>query len=796
MIRNNVYDLGMQIIPYYSSFLRAKSQRIPIQWEGELSTGGYISPYGHDFASNPYLAYGDFLQSINTTDISRAVTGQAPEGVTDIGKSDLVTGQKTGIEGVRPGVNAMETGIRYLNFNGSLSILESLVKGYRFSKGLSYLARDASPYGSATLPLAIPAGEGVVKGLPGQEPPPKNGKPDSAKNATKIDIPGILNKARGNFPYRAELIQENHVKEDFFESYDFVYQSDDPPPVSQYLQLHKKKKVVNYQTRSVDYRVFVVADTKNNRVVQLEPSSNVVTTVLGDLKAPASAEQLDSQAYLVCERGGNRVGIFISNEPLWSCPRAEKPNPLTLLSGPEYATATDAGTIIIRDVGKHRVFEIDPRNDQILWSFDKLKYPVMAQSTPKGTVLITDRDADRVLEIDTTGKVLWSFDSLKKPRSAMSTAGVTIIADSGNRRVVHVNAQGQVVRSIGPIHEVKTNPTTGKLETNDIALDQLAFAARFSGVDYLINGDLIYSVTPPPGPGEIGVADTVTGRWGEKDLSGPERFTIASAKATVKKEIVTYEDDPFYVWKDTVKIIKKPKTTIYVDKPGGGIKLDPKYREDAPWAGATANYTPGGPLARAHGLYTSGVSTNMDRLRIYVNGGNQNADDNDPMVLARAYGSLMRNKLIRKSLTAHDYTIKRRCRPQDAWERCWDTFIACAITEKGKFVDLDFLGKEITANTFDLDATFQEMQARYKDKPETLQNDFGDYRGIDSPFAQAMLLRQLHRQNGMVVINHAITFARGGTTADGLNIPQGAASTRPRCSLSIRNRKRPSRYSV
>ena len=49
------------------------------------------------------------------------MTGQAPEGVTDIGKSDLVTGQKTGIEGVRPGVNAMETGIWYLNFNGSLA---------------------------------------------------------------------------------------------------------------------------------------------------------------------------------------------------------------------------------------------------------------------------------------------------------------------------------------------------------------------------------------------------------------------------------------------------------------------------------------------------------------------------------------------------------------------------------------------------------------------------------------------------------------------------------------------------
>src|SRR5581483_7182849 len=104
-----------------------------------------------------------------------------------------------------------------------------------------------------------------------------------------------------------------------------------------------------------------------------------------------------------------------------------------------------------------------------------------------------------------------------------------------------------------------------------------------------------------------------------------------------------------------------------------------KYREEFPAVGATANWAPGHRLAFQHGLFSAGVAENMKRLRIYVDGGNANADDNDPHVLARAYGALLRNKLIRSSLTAHDYARKSRTRPQDAWERGWDTFIACAI---------------------------------------------------------------------------------------------------------------------
>src|SRR5439155_13816125 len=50
--KNNAFDVGTQFVPYYSNYMRDKSRRIPIPWEGELSTGGLISPYGQDFAAN------------------------------------------------------------------------------------------------------------------------------------------------------------------------------------------------------------------------------------------------------------------------------------------------------------------------------------------------------------------------------------------------------------------------------------------------------------------------------------------------------------------------------------------------------------------------------------------------------------------------------------------------------------------------------------------------------------------------------------------------------------------------
>src|SRR5581483_9227175 len=181
--KDNVYNVGTQVIPYYSAYMKAKSRRIPIPWEGELSTGGYISPYGHDFAANPYLATGDFLKSINSLDIQQSLASQ---------------GQEAPVEGVIPGVNAMESGVWHLNFNGSLTILESLVKGYRFSKTLRYLAKDASPYESATLPLQYP------KDLVTVGKPPANTV--ETGDGTKIDVTGPVNKVtNGNFPFRIEL---------------------------------------------------------------------------------------------------------------------------------------------------------------------------------------------------------------------------------------------------------------------------------------------------------------------------------------------------------------------------------------------------------------------------------------------------------------------------------------------------------------------------------------------------------------------------------------------------------------
>jgi flagellar hook assembly protein FlgD len=677
----------------------------------------------------------------------------------------------TGIPDVKPGINAMDGGIRHANFNGGLAILGTLVKCHRFSKQLAYLAKDGGVYQSAQVPLAFERGKPITGKPPEIVTTPEGLNVDvSTKNVQKV--------AKTNFPFRAEVIREVHIKERFYEEHEIVYRSDRPPPVAEYIQRTKQVTETRTITKKIPVTLFVVADTKNNRVVELYPSVNTVSTVLADKKEPTSAEKLSGASYLVCVRGENEVAIFRNGVPIWSWGK-DKPETKDVdesLDTPEFASMTSAGAVLICDAGRKRVIEVDVKTNRILSSHGGFTYPVMVQLTPQGHHLVVDRDAHQVLELDGAGKPAWSFGSkgqpgpgpgqLNRPQSALRSGELTIIADAGNQRVLHVAANGSVKRRIGPIKELKTDPMTMKQVEVTIPLDRLTFAGRYNGIDYVINGNTIYSVNDK---------DVVTDKsGGDERLNAPEHFTVTGMKVPVKVTEQVTRDEPYYLWKQSVKVIKRPVTRVYLDDPKRTtLKLDAKFREAIPAVGATANYAPGHLLAHKHGLQTAGVELNQGRLRIYVNGGNDNADDNDPHVVARAYGMLLRNKLIRRELRGYDYLIQRRVSPKEAWERGWDTFIACAVMENARFIDRTFLGQEIPGHTFDLAKTYADMLERFRKEPDTLDRDFHNFRGLDSAFALAMLFHEIYRKHGTVLLNHAFTYARGGLSPDGTVVPEG-----------------------
>jgi hypothetical protein len=73
-----------------------------------------------------------------------------------------------------------------------------------------------------------------------------------------------------------------------------------------------------------------------------------------------------------------------------------------------------------------------------------------AQRLANGNTLIADTGNNRVIEVDANGLVQREHDSLSQPTDARRLAnGNTLLVDSGNHRVVEVNAAGQIAWQFG-----------------------------------------------------------------------------------------------------------------------------------------------------------------------------------------------------------------------------------------------------------------------------------------------------------------------------------------------------------
>ncbi|MNK45819.1 NHL repeat protein [compost metagenome] len=132
------------------------------------------------------------------------------------------------------------------------------------------------------------------------------------------------------------------------------------------------------------------------------------------------------------------------------------------------ATYLPNGRILATDVGAGKVIEIDPLTQKISWSFggdpgDRAKFlraPRWASRLSSGNTLIADTGNHRVIEVTPEGEVVWQYgepgragcagQGLFKPSAAVrSASGNTLITDSGNHRLVEVSPDGKVVWQYG-----------------------------------------------------------------------------------------------------------------------------------------------------------------------------------------------------------------------------------------------------------------------------------------------------------------------------------------------------------
>jgi hypothetical protein len=164
-----------------------------------------------------------------------------------------------------------------------------------------------------------------------------------------------------------------------------------------------------------------IADTGNNRVLNISQGGKVQTTIKQPFNHPLSVEREDAtHTTLVADTGNNRViEVDDTGYITWGYGNGDP----TQLNHPTYATRLPNGNTIFVDTGNHRVIESTPGH-RMAWMYggdgkrETCYFPNAAQRLPNGDTLIADTGNNRVIEVDKGGKIVWQLLELEQPTFA------------------------------------------------------------------------------------------------------------------------------------------------------------------------------------------------------------------------------------------------------------------------------------------------------------------------------------------------------------------------------------------
>lgn len=185
---------------------------------------------------------------------------------------------------------------------------------------------------------------------------------------------------------------------------------------------------------------------------------------------PFRASQQGNKLFVV-DSGNNRIFQF----------DAQNKNHLVVFGEPEldlkYPRSIDMQgeeIVLIADEGNQRLLVLNGQGETV-WEYGPNEYlvgPYHAQFTPEGNILYTDAELHMVREINHQGEPLWQFGIPMEPQMGelglcrpgfahRMPNGTTLIADTGNHRLLWVEHSGQVLHEytgtdshplIEPIH--------------------------------------------------------------------------------------------------------------------------------------------------------------------------------------------------------------------------------------------------------------------------------------------------------------------------------------------------------
>ncbi|HEY9898166.1 MAG TPA: hypothetical protein V6D00_03185 [Pantanalinema sp.] len=215
-------------------------------------------------------------------------------------------------------------------------------------------------------------------------------------------------------------------------------------------------------------RRLLVIENLKRQVTQID-RDRPETWTFKDVVA-GSACYLPSGRLLFADLGQHRVIEVdpLSSKVVWAF--GESSDRTRTLRAPRWAGRLAGGHTLVADTGNHRVVEVSPEGE-IAWSHGEtgragcagqaLFKPHSAVRTPEGGTLIADTGNHRVIEVDEAGAVVWQYgnganrlggnqgsgpNQLSEPAwAARLPNGHTLIADTGNGRVIELDAEKALV---------------------------------------------------------------------------------------------------------------------------------------------------------------------------------------------------------------------------------------------------------------------------------------------------------------------------------------------------------------
>ncbi len=225
---------------------------------------------------------------------------------------------------------------------------------------------------------------------------------------------------------------------------------------------------------NLDQGHILIADQKGNRVIETNSAGQITWQVGGkdkkDIISPLSAVRLRSGTTLVTDPDLDKVIEYSkTGRVYWELKSREGFRDM-FLRRPVHATRLLNGNTLVVDQGNHRVFEVN-HLDKIIWQYGitssvgssdgRLYSPSYAQRLTNGNTVITDTDNHRVIEINSNDEIVWQYgnslnrlgsgygsnrDQLNMPSFAIKLENNNLlIVDGGNKRIIEVNNEKQVV---------------------------------------------------------------------------------------------------------------------------------------------------------------------------------------------------------------------------------------------------------------------------------------------------------------------------------------------------------------